>query len=196
MLFHHSNGSCYIIDCGSAHGTYVNGKKISSPSKGGVVIPHKVRRGAMIRFGGPGAPCFVLKSFSFHLRDIMGQPTEESDKGELIRRNTRINALGRTAGQVLGERVQSSIQEALTVSRKRSFDSLDSRETLDEDPCCKRQCLSPPRSPEVLPVRFVSPDLPPVSVIKHRRVSFSTEPPQVFFPALVTPDELSDSEEA
>ena len=29
-----------------------------------MVIPHRVRRGALIRFGGPGAPCFVLKSFA------------------------------------------------------------------------------------------------------------------------------------
>mmetsp|Transcript_24310 Transcript_24310/g.52991 ORF Transcript_24310/g.52991 Transcript_24310/m.52991 type:complete len:723 (+) Transcript_24310:253-2421(+) len=82
LLFHHPNGSCYVVDCGSAHGTYVNGVKVKSGSAGsaaggstaatgrgrggggGMVIPHRVRRGALIRFGGPGAPCFVLKSFA------------------------------------------------------------------------------------------------------------------------------------
>mmetsp|Transcript_32392 Transcript_32392/g.70118 ORF Transcript_32392/g.70118 Transcript_32392/m.70118 type:complete len:730 (-) Transcript_32392:417-2606(-) len=92
LLFHHPNGSCYVVDCGSAHGTYVNGVKVKSGSAGSgsaagggagsgtaatgrggrggggrggaMVIPHRVRRGALIRFGGPGAPCFVLKSFA------------------------------------------------------------------------------------------------------------------------------------
>lgn len=74
LLFHHPNGSCYVVDCGSAHGTYVNGVRVKSASfrgnsltdssKRGMVIPHRVRRGALVRFGGPGAPCYVLKSFS------------------------------------------------------------------------------------------------------------------------------------
>lgn len=105
MLFHHSNGSCYMIDCGSSHGTYVNGVRMSSPAKGGVVVPHRVRRGSLIRFGGPGAPCFVLKSFSFNLQDVMSRSSENSDMGELIRRNTRINALGNIAGDFLGQHV-------------------------------------------------------------------------------------------
>ena len=195
MLFHHANGSCYVIDCGSAHGTFVNGVRVSSLAKGGRVVPHKVRRGALIRFGGPGAPCFVLKSFSFQLRDIMNSNTDKSDRGELIVRNTRINALGKTASEVLGDRVFATLQEAVAVSRKRSYDSLDSRETLDEDPCCKRRCMSPPTSPEQMPVRFVSPDLPPVSLISHRHVTFSKDPPQAFYPALVTPDDLSSEED-
>ena len=77
MLFHHSNGSCYIIDCGSAHGTYVNGAQIAAPTKGGVVVPHRVRRGALFRFGGPGAPSFVLKSFSFTLFTLNTAPTTQ-----------------------------------------------------------------------------------------------------------------------
>ena len=194
MLFHHSNGSCYIVDCGSAHGTYINGKRIAAPAKGGVVVPHKVRRGALIRFGGPGAPCFVLKSFSFNLRDITARKTEKSDMGELIRRNTRINALGKTAAEAVQENFPMTLDMTLNVSRKRSFDSLDTRVTLDEEnPVKRRRCTSPPLSPEAPPLRLVSPDL--TAMTETRRVTFSKDPPQLFYPALVTPDELSSSEE-
>jgi hypothetical protein len=200
MVFHHSNGACYIVDCGSAHGTFVNGKRITSPSNGGVVVPHKVRRGAIIRFGGPGAPCFVLKSFSFRLNEIVrDDDQEEPDMGELVRRNTRLNALGSTAAAtVRGFLKQSSIQDALIVQRKRSFDSLVSTVTLDdeEEPACKRvRCSSPPLSPEAPPVRLVSPDLATITASKPRRVHFSTDSPQNFFPSLVTPEEMSAEED-
>ena len=184
MLFHHSNGSCYIVDCGSAHGTYVNGARIPSPSRGGVVVPHKVRRGAMIRFGGVGAPCFVLKSFSFRLDEVVGDSDcKQLDMGELVRRNTRLNALGESVSESLQGRRSSSFDEC--VSRKRSFDSLSTSATLDEDfePCHKRtRCSSPPFSPESSPLHLVSPE-----VVK-RHVYFSTEPPQAFYPVHVTPE--------
>lgn len=46
MLFHHSNGSCYLVDCGSAHGTYINGVRVTStPNDSNVVVPTRVRRG-------------------------------------------------------------------------------------------------------------------------------------------------------
>ncbi len=79
MLFHHPNGSCYIADCGSAHGTYINGVRINSNSSGRV-IPHRLKRGAMVRFGGPGSPSYVLKSFSTSFdslaRNVTGQAVE------------------------------------------------------------------------------------------------------------------------
>lgn len=196
MLFHHSNGSCYVVDCGSAHGTYVNGARIPSPSNGGLVIPHKVKRGALVRFGGPGAPCFLLKSFS---EEESLSSSMSSDMGELVRRNTRLNAMGKYDDQ---EHVQhhqlqlhdhanvfsrdsvcSTIEQALSVSRKRSFDSLDESlpsftEGCDAaEPCSKRlRCSSPPLV-ESPPLRLVSPELP-VSIKKC--VSFSTAPPQLF----------------
>ena len=123
-FFHHSNGSCYIVDCGSAHGTYVNGVRIKSPPNGGVVIPHKVRRGAMIRFGGPGAPCFVLKSFTFNLEDlaestaIVRSVSDDEAPASIVQKNTRLNALGQTA-----------IESVMSITSKRSFDCLECAET-------------------------------------------------------------------
>lgn len=191
LVFHHSNGSCYIVDCGSAHGTYVNGVRITSPPKGGVVIPHKVRRGAMIRFGGPGAPCFVLKSFSFHLQELTegehlnSASVQDSSSAAVVQKNTRLNALGQTA-------IDSVRLSVLNVTSKRSFDSLEGAETFDE-PCSKRQrlrCSSPPLSPQE-PLRLVSPSSPPVT--NKRRVSFSDAQTH-FYPVTVTPPE-SDSDE-
>jgi len=194
MLFHHSNGSCYIVDCGSAHGTFVNGKVIPSPAVTGVVVPYKVRRGALIRFGGQGAPCFVLKSFSFHLNDVSKGSSLE-DEVQQVRRNTRLNALGNAAQERVRGDLSYTIQQALAVARKRSFDSLSSRDTLDEEvePDCKRvRCTSPPVCDEP-PLRLVSPELS--SLQKQRHVHFSLEPPQAFFPASVTPEEASGDED-
>lgn len=79
ILFHHPNGSCYIADCGSAHGTYINGVRINGNSSGRV-IPHRLKRGAMVRFGGPGSPSYVHKSFSTSFdslaRDVTGHAVE------------------------------------------------------------------------------------------------------------------------
>jgi FHA domain len=191
MLFHHSNGACYVVDCGSAHGTFVNGKRIASPAVTGVVVPHKVRRGSLIRFGGPGAPAFVLKSFNFFLSEINSEDPE--DAALLVRRNTRLNALGKTAAESVLQR--QSLFDALTVARKRSFDSLSSRDTLDlDEPEFKRmRCSSPPLSPE-MPMRLVSPDLPTMSASKQRHVTFSCDPPQAFYPITITPEESGDED--
>jgi pSer/pThr/pTyr-binding forkhead associated (FHA) protein len=191
MLFHHSNGSCYVVDCGSAHGTFVNGKRIAPPANGGAVIPNKVRRGALIRFGGPGAPIFIMKSFSFRLKDI-DATTESPDEGKLVRRNTRINALGKTAAEAVQTNTTDKFLQALDVCRKRSFDSVESNITLDEPSMKRVRCSSPPLSPEE-PLRLVSPDMPTMTAT--RRVTFSNDPPQLFFPAMVTPEVLSSEEE-
>lgn len=179
MLFHHSNGSCYLVDCGSAHGTYVNGRRVQSPPNGGVVIPYKVRRGSMIRFGGPGAPQFMLKSFAFDLEDLREPPTicallsPSSSMVAVVEHNTRLNSLGKTAKDSL----------VMSLSSKRSFDSV---ETVDSDCENKRmRCSSPPLSP-AQPVRLVSPEMG--EPYKRRRVSFSSEPPKAFYPNLISPD--------
>mmetsp|Transcript_2787 Transcript_2787/g.4214 ORF Transcript_2787/g.4214 Transcript_2787/m.4214 type:complete len:434 (+) Transcript_2787:372-1673(+) len=71
ILFHHPNGSCYVVDCGSAHGTFVNGVRVKSTVALNGVVPHRLRKGALIRFGGPGAPSFILKSFSVTLGSLI-----------------------------------------------------------------------------------------------------------------------------
>lgn len=67
LIFHHPNGSCYITDCHSAHGTFVDGVRVKPHPH----PPKRVRRGAIIRFGGLGAPRFVLKSFSVALEEMV-----------------------------------------------------------------------------------------------------------------------------
>ena len=194
MIFHHSNGSCYVVDCGSSHGTYINGTRINSSSKAGVVVPVKVRRGGLIRFGGAGAPCFVLKSFSFHLDDILVEPEADEDDTELVRRNTRINSLGKTAGEIVVESVINTIDRAIHVSMKRSFDSIDSGPTLDDMSMFKRRCTSPPLTVDAPLPNLVSPEFQFTKTTKLH-VSFSNDPPQLFYPALVTPDDLSSEED-
>lgn len=81
LIFHHPNGSCYVIDCGSAHGTFVNGSRVNTPvintctdqgtPRTGAVIPHRVKKGSLIRFGGVGAPSYILKSFSVGLSSLV-----------------------------------------------------------------------------------------------------------------------------
>lgn len=183
MLFHHSNGSCYLVDCGSAHGTFVNGIRVMSPPSGGIVVPHKVRRGSLVRFGGPGAPQFVLKSFAFNLKEMQERPisnanlTPTSSMGAVVQHNTRLNSLGKTAKDSL-----------LSITSKRSFDSI---ETVDSDFESKRsRCSSPPLSPEPQLVRLVSPEIGQPS--KRRRVSFSGDPPKASYPNLISPDLSSD----
>lgn len=124
MLFHHTSGSCYVVDCGSAHGTFVNGVRVQSTQnrKGSSTIkPHRVKKGAIIRFGGPGAPSFILKSFSVGLKfllsnveemkkidvckDVSNTTSVETCLNEMkstssltdtiVALNTRINAIGR-----------------------------------------------------------------------------------------------------
>lgn len=193
MLFHHKNGSCYIIDCNSAHGTFINGVRITSPPSGGVVVPHKVRRGSIVRFGGPGAPSFMLKSFSFGLDELKEYPlsndvlSPNSAVSAEVQHNTRFNALGATAKNSL----------IMSLTSKRSFDSMSTVEDADydiEDDHCKRRCSSPPLSPQQAPVRLVSPDFSN-QPHKRRRVSFSSAPPKAFYPNLVSPDLSSDENE-
>lgn len=197
MLFHHSNGSCYVVDCGSAHGTYVNGKRIASPAESGVVVPHKVRRGALVRFGGPGAPCFVLKSLPVHLNNLKRSEMGLSDEAFLVLTNTRLNALGKSNPEIsFSSCISSSIYQAFVVGRKRSFDSSFSGETLDcdlsdgESDCKRPRCSSPPLSPEPQ-MRLVSPDLP--ALMKPRRVTFAVQD-TFYYPPTVSPEESSEED--
>jgi len=139
IVFHHPNGSCYVIDCGSAHGTYVNGIRVKTAvvqipddqdsQCTGSVVPHRVKKGALIRFGGIGAPTYILKSFSVGLATLVkdleiaevftctsniieDEPvlsaqrslssynrSENITNDALLTVNTRLNAMGRTSMQ-------------------------------------------------------------------------------------------------
>jgi len=217
MIFHHSNGSCYLVDCGSAHGTYINGlRATSTPNESNVVVPTRVRRGSMVRFGGPGAPSFVLKSFTFDLDEmrICPVPTISLRQTRLpsspllsvmVEHNTRLNSLGRTAQQELMVHHQ--------ISSKRSYDSLETvMDSEDDDMDDHRHSsqhhryqnpldhlTSPPLSPEQSPLRLVSPDLNSVcdpSGFKRRRVTFSEENlSAAAYPMLVSPDVSSDEQD-
>lgn len=125
MIFHHPNGNCYIVDCGSVHGTYVNGARVrsialqdkSNSSYQPKVVPHRVKKGSLIRFGGHGAPTYILKSFSLGFEELvkdLTRPTEiitcdgrnivedestsqpsELSPDALVTLNTRINSMSR-----------------------------------------------------------------------------------------------------
>jgi len=139
LIFHHPNGSCYVIDCGSAYGTYVNGTRVNTPviktrvdqdsSRTGAVIPHRVKKGSLIRFGGVGAPSYILKSFSVGLSSLVKdleiaevftctsnliedeqtdlpqsftgryKHNENFSSNSLLTVNTRLNAMGRASMQ-------------------------------------------------------------------------------------------------
>lgn len=75
LIFHHPNGSCYVVDCGSAHGTYVDGVRVETPTpqqgEKAAAAPHRVRKGALLRFGGPDGPTFVLRSFPASLEGLV-----------------------------------------------------------------------------------------------------------------------------
>jgi len=207
MIFHHTNGSCYLVDCGSSHGTYINGIRVTStPNESNVVVPTRVRRGSMVRFGGPGAPSFVLKAFSFVLDEMRDCPVPTISLrrstlpsspilSAMVQHNTRLNSLGRTAQQELMIHRQ--------ISTKRSYDSLETVMDSDEDSCVHRQSShhlkSPPSSPEQSPIRLVSPDLNSVcdvSAFKRRRVTFSDKNLLSAYPILVSPDVSSDEQDS
>eukprot|EP00543_Licmophora_paradoxa_P007957 CAMPEP_0202448218 /NCGR_PEP_ID=MMETSP1360-20130828/7031_1 /ASSEMBLY_ACC=CAM_ASM_000848 /TAXON_ID=515479 /ORGANISM="Licmophora paradoxa, Strain CCMP2313" /LENGTH=167 /DNA_ID=CAMNT_0049065693 /DNA_START=824 /DNA_END=1327 /DNA_ORIENTATION=+ len=165
MIFHHPNGSCYVIDCGSSHGTFVNGVRVRAPSSSSMVIPHRVRRGSLIRFGGPGAPSFVLKSFT------VGFSSMVKDFEQACPLQTPI-----TDNKSRPDAVEGGIL------KKRSFEE-------GLEPNAKRQRCVSPTCTMFGEIRLVSPDSPR----KSKRVSFHDKPQH--FPVLVSPDDLSSDEE-
>lgn len=152
ILFHHPNGSCYVVDCGSAYGTFINGVRVSTAMQqnedngsSGIILPHKVKRGSIIRFGGPGAPTFILKSFSVGLDTLVKNLKEtnktsicvcgldeesapencitkennsEMSSAALLALNTRLNAEGNNSSNILSSRgLSSSLSSAQLYSR-------------------------------------------------------------------------------
>jgi hypothetical protein len=184
MIFHHPNGSCYVVDCGSSHGTFVNGVKVRNATNGGMVIPHRVRRGSLLRFGGPGAPCFVYKSFAVGFSSMVKELKQDSENDSIFRLPTK-------SSEDLVRRVNTRLGSFTAIEggilKRRSFDEVDMTQ-----PDTKRQrCVSPTLEHlNEQPMRLVSPDSPR----KSRRVTFH-EHPEAIYPVLVTPDEGSSDEE-
>lgn len=172
IIVHHPNGGCYVVDCGSSHGTFVNGVRVRSTPSGSMIIPHRVKRGSLIRFGGPGAPAFVLKSFSVGFSAMV----KEIESPVSLQSN------------------HSSSTTSQSNSRQTYLGGILKKRSFDEGPApeAKRQrCISPSSTMlEGGPIRLVSPDSPR----KRKRVSFH-EQPEAFYPVLVTPDVLSSDEE-
>jgi len=208
MLFHHSNGSCYLVDCGSAHGTYINGVRVvSTPNDSNVVVPTRVRRGSIVRFGGPGAPSFMLKSFSFELDEMRDCPAPTQNMAPfsippspilsaMVEHNTRLNSLGKTAKEEL------LIHRHIT--SKRSFDSMstamDSDDDMEHIHQSSNSLSSPPLSPEQPLLRLITPPFNCTAVsntssFKRRRVTFTEDEVSDVFPILVSPDVSSDEQE-
>lgn len=182
LLFHHPNGGCYVVDCGSSHGTFVNGVRVKSTPSGSMVIPQRVRRGSLIRFGGPGAPSFVLKSFALGFSSMVKEMRSTETLSPIVDAHPDSDALA----------IHARLSSALPpleggILKKRSFEE-----------CCapepKRQrCVSPASTMlENGPLRLVSPESPR----KSKRVSFHDQPDSIY-PVLVSPDVLTtDDEEA
>ncbi len=112
----------------------------SSSKSSGIILPHRVKKGALIRFGGPGAPSFILKSFTVGL-DSLVQNLEEVKKQQqqqqnmnsfkdtlrvdqlelgrcppttdaLLTLNTRLNAVGSSANSLSPNNMSLSLSSA------------------------------------------------------------------------------------
>ena len=57
VILHHACGDTFLVDVGSAHGTWVNNARVPPNS------PYRLRRGSLIRFGSCQAPLFLFKAF-------------------------------------------------------------------------------------------------------------------------------------
>jgi len=235
-FFHHPSGAAFVMDCRSAHGTYVNGQLIVPG------LPIRVKRGGLVRFGGVGAPCFVLKSFSVEfdrmVNDLDGvadvlkhsnitkrkdtarlsfkneidchgvacikngdgsgmaciTDADDASSAALVLLNTRVNACGgigtlskshQKLSNVATMKFTSKLNEdhnkikkLASRNHKRRFDDFTDASTSVHKSILT---LSNPVTSE----RRV-----------RRKVSFDNEKPELFFPALVTPQDLSSDDES
>jgi len=231
-FFHHASGAAFVMDCKSAHGTYVNGQLIEPG------LPVRVKRGSLVRFGSVGAPCFVLKSFSVEfdrmlndlddVADVLKKSDNNNQKSTgrlsfkneidshgvacvknsdgsgmacitdandasnaaLVLMNTRLNACGGMKALSKCHQKLSNIatmkysmhqtcgnmESNIHPKRKRRLDEENVSSILNED--------NPISSPAFCKRRV------------RRKVSFDNQKPQLFFPALVTPQELSSDDES
>jgi len=209
-VLHHPSGACFVMDHGGGHGTYIDGRRVPPNT------PVKVRRGALLRFGGVGAPSFVYKAFcqaDGMLRELNNVANElrthadsdvtcirgdggamacveggasDPDEAALTLLHTRINACGGYCGDL------GAWDGFIALVSRDSFvlTSRMKRASLSEDSDISIQC--PPKRRRSISGSSFS-DIPiPCS---KRKVHFSDSCPTKVFPACVTPDLFSSDDE-
>lgn len=231
-FFHHPSGAAFVMDCKSAHGTYVNGQLIESG------LPFRVKRGSLIRFGSVGAPCFVLKSFSVEfdrmvndlddVADVLKSSSNNKNRVEgfafmkeidshgvacvknsdgtgmacitdvgdasnaaLVLMNTRVNACGGIKALSRSHQKLSNI-----ATMKFSNNCANAKKDNFSVPGRKRH-FNDVNTTTSIPINSNPVSIAPLFKRKvRRRVSFDSQEPQLFFPALVTPQDLSSDDES
>lgn len=159
ILFHHPNGNCYIFDCGSSHGTFINGVRVTnSTSSNNKAVPQRVKKGSLLRFGGPGAPSFILKSFSVALDSLLKnfdsiknvnthvveeEPIAKVDCSSdlsleaLVTLNTRLNAVASMSSfssQSSLSSILDGVQSSCQPKKRMSLESDDEEESSQKKP--------------------------------------------------------------
>lgn len=219
VILHHACGDTFLVDVGSAHGTWVNNARVPPNS------PYRLRRGSLIRFGSCQAPLFLFKAFERLerlLEDVNAltsenpsgagddQDRQESDivkvvcgdsgvvcvscnsNGEITKDeaglatqtlvNTLLNAGGGEVDQQCASYFSSSGESAKRApphaspslpcpsKKRRTASSEDGMVRANSDsyvPCLEHTNTPPP----------------------PKKVVFSTDPPSVFYPAPITPED-------
>merc|ERR1719261_900376 len=83
----------------------------------GMILPHRVKKGALIRFGGPGAPSFILKSFSVSTKSLMHN-LEETKKTNVCRDVSNLTVPVNSISEIKSDTERQSL-EALTTLNTR-----------------------------------------------------------------------------
>ncbi len=133
-----------------------------------------------MRFGGPGAPSFVLKSFALGFSSMVKEMNSVDAQSPVVDSEPDSEALA------LHSRLTTILPPLEGgILKKRSFEECSAPEP-------KRQrCVSPNMTMlDSGPVRLVSPESPR----KSKKVSFHEQPDAVF-PVLVAPDVLISDDE-
>lgn len=235
VILHHACGDTYVVDDGSAHGTYVNNVMLKAN------IPHKLRRGSLIKFGGESAPVFLFKAFEKIerlLEDIddlcetddegsSSLPTEDvkvvcgdsgvvcvscNNRGSISKQeaslasqtlvNTLLNAGGGGVGGAFhsGDRVPSSSVDKS--SKARGDVDVDEKKKKNNNKRRGITVCADGESSESL-VEMVADHVSTQGKKKKqclasnnsKSVKFSPDPPKMYAPPCITPEESSESSE-
>mmetsp|Transcript_21678 Transcript_21678/g.45229 ORF Transcript_21678/g.45229 Transcript_21678/m.45229 type:complete len:392 (+) Transcript_21678:325-1500(+) len=223
VILHHACGDTFLVDVGSAHGTYVNNVRVPANS------PYRLRRGSLLRFGGCQAPLFLFKAFERLerlLEDVNalasedpngsedGQDGQVSDivkvvcgdsgvvcvscnsNGEITKDeaglatetlvNTLLNAGGGEVDQHCANCSGESTKRAFHASPSfPPFPSKKRRTASSEEGMVQTVSSSSSFSSTSSVPSLEHTNTPP----PPKKVMFSTDPPSVFYPAPITPED-------